>query len=93
MSGRLVPWPSGVAVQHHVGEALALPALVAEQQVVLLGPAVVEVGVAVPREADAAVDLDALAASRRWPPRPTYALAIAAASARTGSSTSDAQAA
>src|SRR4051794_40174980 len=47
--------------EHEVGQPAALPALVAEQQVGLLRLAVVEMRVAVPREADATVDLDALA--------------------------------
>src|SRR5581483_9742657 len=51
----------GLAVgEDQVGEALALPGLVAEEDVVGFGPAVEEVGVGVPGEADAAVDLDVL---------------------------------
>src|SRR5262249_23770790 len=53
--------PISGAVEHEVGEAAYLPALVAQHRIVHLGPLVIEVRVAVPREADAPVDLDVLA--------------------------------
>src|SRR5262245_19477876 len=46
---------SRLSVEDEVGDALALPALVAEQRVVLLGPLVEELGVAVPGEPDRTV--------------------------------------
>src|SRR5262245_29316486 len=46
--------------EDQVGEPPPLPALVPEHHVVLLGPLVVPVGVALPGEPDAAVDLDVL---------------------------------
>src|SRR5262249_60485476 len=47
--------------EYEVGESLTLPALIADHHVGLLRPLEVEVRVAVPREADATMDLDVLA--------------------------------